>query len=275
MVPTESFVHKILKILLAEDNLVNQDVIREMLVSVGCQVHVVSNGQQVLDALNRESYDMILMDCRMPVMDGHEAAHRIRLLQTQMGWDHIPIVGITGHFVPDNYEKNKKDYIDDFLEKPFTFEQLINTIYRWTGVNFEGGIEEHEGRCFSSHGSIDSDTQCLDLKALEKISTLDNRSNDFLKKIVAIYFRETPFLISEIHTGIQEKNPEKIFQAAHSLKSISANVGAIIISNICQDLESKSLLKIIDEAASQVALIEAEYVTVVKALNCFIDNLNT
>jgi two-component system, sensor histidine kinase and response regulator len=272
MVQSDSFVPGIVKILIAEDNLVNQELICEMLLSVGCQVHVVSNGQQVLDALNRESYDMIFMDCQMPVMDGHEAAYRIRLLQNQMGWGYTPIIGITGHRMRDDYGKNEKAYMDDFLEKPFTFDQLVTTIFCWTGVKLEDGIQEQENLCLPL--SIDPDTEYLDLNVLEKISKLDNGSNEFLKKIVDLYLRETPFLISQMHQGIQEKNSEKISQAAHSLKSTSANMGAVIISNICQDLESKSQLKMIDEVAPLIDRIENEYVMVVKVLKCFVDNLD-
>jgi two-component system, sensor histidine kinase and response regulator len=279
MVQTGSFVPMIVNILVAEDNPVNQEVIYEMLISIGCQVQVVSNGQEVLDALSHESYDMIFMDCQMPVMDGYEAAQRIRLLESRMGWKYIPIIGITGRIVPDNYEKSEKACMDDFLNKPFTFEQLKNTIFRWTGVHLEDGIGEHgkakiSNESFAVPVSTVSNMDCLDLKALENISKIEKGSNELLKKIVAIFIKNTPGLIAEIQKGIQEKNSEKIFQAAHSLKSTSANVGAMTISNICGQLESNSRMNMIDDAASQIALIESEYVMVLNALNGFIGNLN-
>ncbi len=277
MVPTGSFVPETVKILLAEDNPVNQEVICEMLISIGCQVQVVSNGQQAIDALNHESFDMIFMDCQMPVMDGHEAARRIRSLEQQKGRACIPIIGITGRAVRDNYEKSEKACMDDLLGKPFTIEQLKATIFRWTGFHSEDSIEEHGKTKFSEQPSFSSvptgnSTDCLNIMALETISKLEFGSNKFLKKIVTIYLKDSPILISEINKGIQDKNPEKIFQAAHSLKSTSASVGATTLSSLCEKLESSARLQLIDDAASQLALIESEYVRVVDALNSFIIN---
>jgi two-component system, sensor histidine kinase and response regulator len=277
MVPTGSFVPKVVRILLAEDNLVNQDVICEMLISIGCQVQVVSNGQQAIDALNHESYDMIFMDCQMPVMDGHEAARRIRLLEQQNGWRSIPIVGITGRVVRDNYEKSENACMDDLLDKPFTIEQLKAIIFRWTGFHLEDSIEEHEKTKISNQHSFSlplsgNNPDCLDMMALKSIFKLEYGSNKFLKKIVTIYLKDTPNLISKINNGIQDKNPDKIFQAAHSLKSTSASVGATTLSSLCEELESNARLKIIDGAASQLARIKSEYAMVVEALNRFIIN---
>jgi two-component system, sensor histidine kinase and response regulator len=277
MVPTGSFVPKIVKILLAEDNPVNQEVICEMLISIGCQVQVVSNGQQAIDALNHESYDMIFMDCQMPVMDGHEAAHRIRLLEQQNGWESIPIVGITGLVVRDNYEKSENACMDDLLDKPFTIDQLKAIVFRWTGFYLEDSIEEDEKTKISNqHSSLPlssgKNTDCLDTMALKTIFKLEHGSNKFLKKIVTIYFKDTPNLISKINKGIQEKNPEKIFQAAHSLKSTSASVGATTLSRLCEKLESNARLKIIDGATSQLSRIKSEYAMVVEELTRFMNN---
>lgn len=278
MVPTGSFVPKTVKILIAEDNPVNQEVICEMLISIGCQVQVVSNGQQAIDALNHESYDMILMDCQMPVMDGHEAARSIRSLEQQKGQKNIPIVGITGRAVRDNYEKSEKAFMDDLLGKPFTIEQLKATIFRWTGFHLEDSIEEHGKTKISEQPSFSpvptgESTDCLNITVLETISKLEFGSNKFLKKIVTIYLKDSPILISAINKGIEDKNPEKIFKAAHSLKSTSASVGATTLSSLCEKLESSARLQLIDDAASQLALIESEYVKVVDALNSFINNL--
>jgi two-component system, sensor histidine kinase and response regulator len=276
MVQAGSFASRIVKILLAEDNPVNQEVISEMLISMGCQVKVVSNGQQVLDALNHDSYDMIFMDCQMPIMDGHEAAIRIRSLEPQAGREHIPIIGITGRVVRDNYEKSEKAYMDDLLDKPFTIEQLKNTIFRWTGIHLEdenpgNGKATISNECPSIPVSDGNSSYCLDLMTLEAIVKLENGSKKFLKKIVSIYFRDTPNHIFEIEKGIQEKNTDKILQAAHSLKSTSANIGALTLSDICQELESNARLKMIDGAASQLARIKSEYAGVVTALNFFIN----
>jgi two-component system, sensor histidine kinase and response regulator len=276
MVRAGSFASRIVKILLAEDNPVNQEVISEMLISMGCQVKVVSNGQQVLDALNHDSYDMILMDCQMPIMDGHEAAIRIRSLEPQTGREHIPIIGITGRVVRDNYEKSEKAYMDDLLDKPFTIEQLKNTIFRWTGIHLEdekpgNGKATILNECISLPVFDGNSSYCLDVMTLEAIVKLENGSKEFLKKIVSIYFRDTPNHIFEIENGIQEKNPDKILQAAHSLKSTSANIGAMTLSDICQELESNARLKMIDGAASQLARIKSEYAVVVTALNFFIN----
>jgi two-component system, sensor histidine kinase and response regulator len=281
MVQDGSFASRIVKILLAEDNPVNQEVISEMLISIGCQVKVVSNGQQVLDALNHDySYDIIFMDCQMPIMDGHEAAIRIRSLEPQTGREHIPIIGITGRVVRDNYEKSEKAYMDDLLDKPFTIEQLKNTVFRWTGIHLQ---EENPGNgkatisneCFSLPVFDGNSTYCLNVTALKAIAKLEKGSKEFLKKIVSIYFRDTPNHIFEIQKGIQEKNPDKILQAAHSLKSTSANIGAMTLSDICQELESNARLKIIDDAVSQLARIKSEYAEVVTALNSFINEFES
>jgi CheY-like chemotaxis protein len=279
MVQVGSFAPRIVKILLAEDNPVNQEVICEMLISIGCQVKVVSNGQQVLDALNHDLYDMIFMDCQMPVMDGHEAAIRIRSLQPQKGGKYIPIIGITGRVVRDNYEKSEKACMDDFLDKPFTIGQLKETIFRWTRIHLEDNIEGNGKAAILNEGLslpvLAGNSACLDLMALKAITKLGNGSNEFLKKIVSIYFQETPNHIFEIQKGVQEKSSEKILQAAHSLKSTSANVGAMSLSGICQELESSARLKMIDDAASQLARIKSEYAAVVTALKGFINEFES
>ncbi len=279
MVQSESAVSKIVKILLAEDNPVNQEVISEMLTSIGCQVQVVSNGQQALDTLNHESFDLILMDCQMPIMDGHEAAHHIRSLERQKGRKLIPIIGITGRSVRDNYEKGEKAFMDDLLDKPFTIDQLKDTILKWTGVHLEENIEQHEQTTISDpyQSLADSDSSSsnrLDIMALKSISKLESGSTRFLKKIVSIYFRDSAKLISEINMGIQEKNTVKISRAAHSLKSISASVGATTLSMLCAQLEDIAGREIMDDIVFRLTGIESEYAMVIDALNCFVNDVD-
>jgi signal transduction histidine kinase/DNA-binding response OmpR family regulator len=128
------------RILLAEDNLVNQEVARGMLNRLGYDVDVVSNGKEAVDALSGQRYSVILMDCQMPVMDGYESTTIIRRQESDLikGPDpaagictRIPIIALTGHAILDERNRCFDVGMDDFMAKPFTMEQLRQLIERW------------------------------------------------------------------------------------------------------------------------------------------------
>ena len=120
------------RVLLAEDNKVNQDVARAMLASFGCDVHVAVNGREALDAMQAKQFDIVLMDCQMPVMDGYEATLAIRADESTGSLGHIPIVAVTANVLPEDRDKCIAAGMDDFLSKPFTIEKLRHTIERHT-----------------------------------------------------------------------------------------------------------------------------------------------
>lgn len=126
------------RVLLAEDNLVNQDVARAMLSSFGCDVHVAMNGREALDALQTRKFDIILMDCQMPVMDGYEATLAIRAHESTESVGHIPIVAVTANVLPEDRDKCIAAGMDDFLSKPFTVDKLRNTIEHHTRASVAG-----------------------------------------------------------------------------------------------------------------------------------------
>ena len=118
------------RLLLAEDNEINQMVVISQLESMGYQVHAVSNGLEVLEALDGGSYDAILMDCQMPQLDGYETAIKIREFE-QGGEDAIPIIAVTAHAMKGDREKCLAVGMNDYISKPFKQEDLHEMLSRW------------------------------------------------------------------------------------------------------------------------------------------------
>ncbi len=116
------------RVLLVEDNPVNQLVAKGMLSKIGCKVSIAAHGAQALDYLEHEPVDLILMDCNMPVMDGYEASRRIR----QSGrWPDLPIIALTANALPDERERCTAAGMNDYLAKPFRREELIALLEQW------------------------------------------------------------------------------------------------------------------------------------------------
>ncbi|MDM3884506.1 response regulator [Pseudomonas sp. BCRC 81390] len=120
------------RILLVEDNPVNQLVAKGMLAKLGCQVHLATQGAEALEMLEQEPFDLVLMDCNMPVMDGYEASRRIR----QSGrWPDLPIVALTANAMPEERERCRAAGMNDYLAKPFRREELLALIDHWVPVS--------------------------------------------------------------------------------------------------------------------------------------------
>ncbi|KYC16031.1 ATP-binding protein [Pseudomonas sp. ABFPK] len=120
------------RILLVEDNPVNQLVAKGMLVKLGCQVQLATQGAEALELLEQDEFDLVLMDCNMPVMDGYEASRRIR----QSGrWPDLPIVALTANAMPEERERCRAAGMNDYLAKPFRREELLALVEHWVPVN--------------------------------------------------------------------------------------------------------------------------------------------
>lgn len=120
------------RILLVEDNPVNQLVAKGMLAKLGCQVELATQGVEALARLEEQAFDLVLMDCNMPVMDGYEATRRIR---ERGRWPGLPIVALTANAMPEERERCRAAGMDDYLAKPFRREDLLTVVDRWVPVS--------------------------------------------------------------------------------------------------------------------------------------------
>jgi CheY-like chemotaxis protein len=119
------------RILLVEDNPVNQLVAKGMLSKLGCEVTISRHGGEALEALEHGRFDLVLMDCNMPVMDGYEASRQIR---SSGRWPNLPIVALTANAMPEERERCRAAGMNDYLAKPFRRTELLNVLDQWIPV---------------------------------------------------------------------------------------------------------------------------------------------
>jgi CheY-like chemotaxis protein len=119
-----------IRILVAEDNPVNQKVVLKQLQSLGYQAEVVNNGQEALDRLAEHEYDIVLMDCQMPVMDGYRATQEVRLREGDS--KHTTIIAITANAMPEDRDRCLNSGMDDYMSKPASREDLRKKVELWT-----------------------------------------------------------------------------------------------------------------------------------------------
>ena len=267
------------KLLLAEDNLINQEVAVDMLEQSGFKVAVANNGQEVLDALRKDSYSLILMDCEMPVMDGFAATEKLRQLEGEMELPQTPVVALTAHAIEGVREKCLASGMNDFLAKPFSFEQITTKVSEWTGIrpgdaSKENAIESvrladagTSGPFLQQHPQVDGApeaTPVLDPAALQKLDARKKyRNRGLVKRVVRLYLEQTPKLLDELAQAIRQSDPEAQASVAHTLKSSSMTVGATTLADICREIEETSRngqvgVGVIDELMRQYSAVAKE-----------------
>ncbi len=253
----------VVRILLAEDNPVNQEVAQTMLKLLGCQVDMASNGRKAVKAVEQGEFDLILMDCYMPEMDGFAAASQIRMHEKSSGSDrHIPIVALTANVQKGVRDKCLAAGMDDYLSKPFTQSQLRAVVERWLPTRQAAAIQEvHESSDREQVASL------LDQEHLGHIRAMECPGEpSVLLRVIDIYRESSPELMQKIADCIVRADADGLREAAHSLKSASANLGALRFSALCKTLEDLGRDGDTQTAQNLTADIEAQYLEVLEAL---------
>ncbi|AIE75557.1 MULTISPECIES: response regulator [unclassified Synechocystis] len=234
-----------LTILLAEDNLINQQVARLLLKKLGYQVDVVNNGQEALSALEKRDYDVVLMDVEMPEMDGLTATERIRRFhgQEQKPW----IIAVTAYSLEGDRERCLASGMNDYVSKPIRLEALQQALQvATTGLRspdkdqvnpivFEGsGIDANNSR-----GPAITLLPPIDQGVINSLRELDGENgNLILKEITDIYHQTVPDLLQRIKMAIANQNWGELGLATHTLGSSSANLGAVLLAQQAKTLEN-------------------------------------
>jgi len=229
------------RVLVVEDNPVNQQVAAAMLESLGVAYALADNGRIALDRVRQERFDLILMDCQMPEMDGFEATALIRARQCEgLLPGKLPIVALTANAVEGDRERCLAAGMDDYLSKPFTRERLATALGRWLPL-IEDLVEPANP---SETDTAEPPTKpvrssAINIGFLDQLRALDPAGGMGLtRKILQVYLDSSGTLIAQIEQAIVTGDGETVRRAAHSLKSSSANVGAETLSGCFKQLES-------------------------------------
>jgi CheY-like chemotaxis protein len=230
------------RVLLVEDNPVNQELAQHMLEFLGCRTTTASDGRRAVEALVRDSFDAVLMDCEMPEMDGFEATAAIRLREVATGKPRLPIIALTAGAVEDDRDKCLAAGMDDYLSKPFSIEQLEALLRRWLP---QALAEPH-----------------VDARVLETLLIQTGGGPALLKTLIGSYLRDAPQRLGAIRLGMGRGDAAAVARASHAFKSSNANLGALALALLCKRLEAHCRTGVTVGAETLVDAIEREFVHV-------------
>jgi len=216
-------------ILVAEDNLTNQDVIRRQLNRLGYAVQIVGNGVEALAALDAGSYAMLLTDCHMPGMDGYALTEAIRSRETG-GTSRLPVVAITANAMQGEAERCLAAGMDAYLTKPIEMGRLRQMVERWMPSTGEsvGAV--------AVHAVPVSGTACvLDGNVLKELFGEDEET---IREILKEFPEPSETIVTELLRAHSMGDPSGIAAAAHKLKSSARAIGALALADLCVSLEA-------------------------------------
>ncbi len=255
------------RILLTEDDPINQEVATVMLETMGYEVVVADNGAMAVDTLVQDNnFDLVLMDCQMPVMDGFNATKAIR----DKNFD-IPIIALTANAMQGDRELCLDAGMNDYLSKPIYRTDLSRVVHQWAStsskkVNINKESVEH-GSGNRVHISEKNMNIEIDQTALDAIRSLQRPGKpDILARIVNMYMEKSPELIAAIKEGVAANDSDKVKMAAHTLKSSSAYVGAPALAEVCNRVESSATNADFSNTAEDVEMISSGFESVVNQI---------
>jgi len=273
------------RVLVAEDNPVNQEVALAMLENLGCQVVVVGDGREALDALVREPFDLVLMDCQMPVLDGFSATAAWRQRESAADSQRVPIIALTADVIKGVRERCWAAGMDDYLSKPFEQAQLVAVLDHWLpaagdaaatpllAVSATATLPPIPDSSASGEAAASSATppstpdSPLGERALAQIRALQRSgAPDLLAKIIDLYLESAPKQLQQLQEAVAAGDGEALRQAAHSFKSSSANLGATHLAACCKELEQRGQGRNLDDVAALLREVNRHYALAREAL---------
>jgi CheY-like chemotaxis protein len=225
-------------VLAAEDNPTNQEVLRALLDELGYTVDIHRNGVEAIRAfMERRDYACVLMDCQMPELDGYRAAERIRETEKREKRSRVPILAITAGTPADVRSAVLAAGMDEVLPKPLELESLKDALARF---------------CPSVEPVLDP------ARTTELLRLQTHARPTFYRDLVARFVADADPLVASLHGALEDRDAERLKDAAHALKGSSRNLGARLLSAVCEGLERQASEGRLDGAATGIARVVHE-----------------
>jgi signal transduction histidine kinase/DNA-binding response OmpR family regulator/HPt (histidine-containing phosphotransfer) domain-containing protein len=247
------------RVLLVEDNEINQEIALAMLEGSGYQVGVAGTGRQALAVLANGGYDVVLMDCQMPEMDGFEATRQLRSHEAESGRPALPVIALTANAISGDRERCLAAGMNDYVSKPFARAQLLACLARWAPGVAPG--EAEPGASGTTGAGL------LDMEVLAALRAMQRPGRaDLLARVIDLFGRDAPRFAADMRSAIAAGDAEALRHAAHTLKSTSANVGATTLAERCRAVEQLARAGEATSVAAQMAGFECDIDAVIAAL---------
>jgi signal transduction histidine kinase/DNA-binding response OmpR family regulator/HPt (histidine-containing phosphotransfer) domain-containing protein len=255
-----------LRMLLVEDNAINQEIALAMLEDTDYAATPADNGRRALALWERYPFDVILMDCQMPEMDGFEATRRLRRMEAEQGRSRTPIIALTANAILGDRELCLDAGMDDYLAKPYTRAALLAVLARWrppaaAETAAEAAPAQPAPAAPAETGSI------LDAAALQNLRAMRRPGRpDVLGRIIDLFYSDAPRLLGQLEVAAEASDAAALQLAAHTLKSSCANVGALGLSATCREIEQYARGNDVGSALHHIRGIQQELDRVLAAL---------
>ncbi len=248
-----------IRVLLAEDNPMNQKLAIALLKKAGYSVDAVENGQMVLDALGRASYDLVLMDVQMPEMDGLKATRAIREKEGEKS--HIPIIAMTAHAMKGDKERCLQAGMDDYISKPIEPQVMIDTIEKWAKPYRRRTALPRQGRSPKGDRS-----KGLPIDLETALSRFDN-DREFLRQLLQEFLEVAPEQLGTLDEAVRRGDAKTLQSEAHRLKGAAGNLSARFIADLALELETSGRNGDLSGAEKTIAELRTELKKLQEYLN--------
>jgi signal transduction histidine kinase/CheY-like chemotaxis protein len=257
-----------MRVLLVEDNPVNLMVGQRLLSVLGTHCDSATNGEAALLRMQASRYDLVLMDCQMPVMDGYTATRKWREHEAATGASRrLPIVAMTANAMAGDRQKCLDAGMDDYLAKPVTRAELERCLFHWQQASTDAqnpmAAAAAAAAALPDVGVVapppppsEPAAPVLDLGVLDELRSMLGNEVD---RLIEVFLDDSPRLIAALEMGAAASDYEMLRNAAHTLKSSSANLGAVSLSAAAKKVETGARNKSLERPAVAVALISHEF----------------
>jgi two-component system, sensor histidine kinase and response regulator len=259
-------------VLLVEDHAINRDMIARQLAFLGCEVEVAEDGMQACVAVMQRRFDLILMDCHMPRVDGYQAARAIREHERSHALQRVPIIAVTATLLPSDRERGVACGMDDFLLKPAPVGQLREVLARFANLPVARSVETRaESGTVASEPKAKSAEQALDAAALAGLRRLRRPGRpNLVIQLISDYLQSSPARIEQLLTEMRSRGPSK-GEIAHGLKSISATLGAAALAETLGRIEAAQRAGARSQVSAELEPLRRQYAEACSALERILD----
>jgi signal transduction histidine kinase/DNA-binding NarL/FixJ family response regulator len=226
------------KVLLVEDQEVNQILAEVLLKMLGLKAYIVSSGREAVELMRTQHFDLVLMDCQMPEMDGYAATKAIRGIEESSGATRTPIVALTANATGDDCEKCLAAGMDDYLSKPYSRQQLATVLSPWL-AHHPNVAADTEAEVKAPVVSLAPSDPAINLSVIDRARSIAPATGQTLvNRLIEAYLNSAPKQLLQLDQALAVMDALKLSQTAHALKSSSLNVGAENLGALLQKIEA-------------------------------------